>query len=94
MGRIYRYRWHGRALKLFRLRRHMTQMELAERAELYQASLSRFELGQGRAPTLIELAQLADALNIGHGALFAQCIRRLPEAQQPPPRGRHAVRRP
>lgn len=74
MAGRYRYTWDGQALARLRTERSLTQVELAKRAGLYQAKLCRLE--QGQPPTLMALAQLADALELDHGALFACCVRR------------------
>jgi transcriptional regulator with XRE-family HTH domain len=88
-----RYVWSGRALTACRDARGLTQAELGARAGLSQGAITRFENHRGK-PTLIEFAQLADALELDAGELFKRCVLRMvwPKPREMRPRGRHARR--
>ena len=53
----------GRALRIFRDRAKLTGAEVAERAEMGKAQLSKYEIG-AELPNLRTLAKLLDALEI------------------------------
>lgn len=50
-------------IKLERLKRGLTQQQLAERTDLTYQDISRYETGRVN-PTLDRLCRLADALNV------------------------------
>ena len=59
-------------LRLLELRqaKGMTQLELAERADIDQGAISRIESGQARSLSLDVLARLCDALSCMPGDLL------------------------
>ena len=59
-------------LKELRVANGMTQVELAERAEIDQGRLSRLEGHQGRSIGLDVLARLCDALDCEPGDLLVR----------------------
>ncbi len=62
MGRAYRIR--GDALSYRRVRRHMTQKQLGEKAGVSYATISRIENGEITTPRFSTIEQLASALDI------------------------------
>lgn len=83
-----RFVWSGRGLAHARVDQKLTQAELGARAGLSQGAITRFE--NHRPPTLVEFAQLAQALRCEPGALFGRCVIELafPRARNMRPRGR------
>ena len=63
-------------LKELRQAKGITQVELAERAEIDQARISRLEAGEGRSIGLDALARLCEALNCQPGDLLVQVGRK------------------
>jgi transcriptional regulator with XRE-family HTH domain len=70
----------GRNVKRFRLRRNLTQEQLAEISGFSQQYISGLERGE-RNPTVVSLYELATALKVGHIELL------LPHAGHPARRG-------
>ena len=54
----------GSMIKVFRIRRKMTQEELARRAKLSQAYIAQLERGDRETPSLPALKRLAKALRV------------------------------
>ncbi len=67
----------GAALRELRLRRHLTQEQLAERSGLSYKFVGEVERGQGN-PALTSIAGLASGLGIGLPELFAAVERPRP----------------
>jgi len=61
----------GGRLQNFREQRHLTQVQLGERAGIAAAAISHFETGQ-RVPSLESLIKLADALEVSADALLGR----------------------
>ena len=59
-------------LKELRQAKGITQVELAERAEIDQARISRLECGEGRTIGFDALGRLCDALDCEPGDLFVR----------------------
>lgn len=53
-------------LKELRLKKHLTQKDLAEKAEVTQTTINRLELGHHK-PSDLTLQRLADALGVEPG---------------------------
>lgn len=58
-------------LRELRERRGWSQAELGRRAGIAQSIVNRLESGQTRSPSLDTLEQLAQALGVAPGSLFA-----------------------
>ena len=67
-------------VKLYRKREKLTQMELAERAELSLDSIKRIESGK-RTMSLENFLRVADALHVPLSFLLFEQIDMIPEAE-------------
>ena len=67
--------------KLYRKREKLTQMELAERAELSLDSIKRIESGK-RTMSLENFLRVADALHVPLSFLLFEQIDMIPEAER------------
>ena len=61
----------GQALRRLRVRRKLTEEELADRLHITQSAISRFETGV-REPSLSMLEDIADYFNVSMDYLFGR----------------------
>ena len=63
----------GQALRRLRVRRKLTEEELADRLHITQSAISRFETGV-REPSLLMLEDIADYFDVSMDYLFGRGI--------------------
>ncbi len=64
MDRLFNATRFGEKLKKYRLKKHLSQMELAEKMDLQSSSISHLENGT-HSPSLETLLRLSLVLNVG-----------------------------